>query len=132
MSELRLSRVSASLPSFISSIKNSLSAAHNSSATGASVTVTMADDKFILPLRPLIEKRDHPDPLPLEIAQINAQWGSFRDVSEESLRGKIEEEKSKEYTIDEEEGEGAGAELDTTERLDQLYKRRAEIIQFAM
>ncbi|GIK07633.1 RNA polymerase II mediator complex subunit [Aspergillus viridinutans] len=87
-------------------------------------------DKFTLPLRPLVEKRDHPDPLPLEIAQINAQWGSFRDVSEESLRAKIEEEKSKEYTIEEEEGEGA--ELDTTERLDQLYKRRAEIIQFAM
>ncbi|GAQ10081.1 mediator of RNA polymerase II transcription subunit 17 [Aspergillus lentulus] len=92
----------------------------------------MADDKFTLPLRPLIEKRDRPDPLPLEIAQINAQWGSFRDVSEESLRAKIEEEKSKEYTTEEEEGEGAGAELDTTERLDQLYKRRAEIIQFAM
>jgi mediator of RNA polymerase II transcription subunit 17 len=89
-------------------------------------------DKFNLPLRPLIEKRDRPDPLPLEIAQINAQWGSFRDVSEESLRAKIEEEKSKEYTIEEEEAEGAGAELDTTERLDQLYKRRAEIIQFAM
>lgn len=92
----------------------------------------MADDKFTLPLRPLIEKRDRPDPLPLEIAQINAQWGLFRDVSEESLRAKIEEEKSKEYTTEEEEGEGAGAELDTTERLDQLYKRRAEIIQFAM
>ncbi|GFF41132.1 mediator of RNA polymerase II transcription subunit 17 [Aspergillus udagawae] len=89
-------------------------------------------DKFNLPLRPLIEKRDRPDPLPLEIAQINAQWGSFRDVSEDSLRAKIEEEKSKEYTIEEEEAEGAGAELDTTERLDQLYKRRAEIIQFAM
>ncbi|GFF48012.1 mediator of RNA polymerase II transcription subunit 17 [Aspergillus udagawae] len=89
-------------------------------------------EKFNLPLRPLIEKRDRPDPLPLEIAQINAQWGSFRDVSEESLRAKIEEEKSKEYTIEEEEAEGAGAELDTTERLDQLYKRRAEIIQFAM
>jgi mediator of RNA polymerase II transcription subunit 17 len=92
----------------------------------------MADDKFTLPLRPLLEKGDRPDPLPLEIAQINAQWGSFRDVGEESLRGKIEEEKSKEYTIEEVEGEGAGAELDTTERLDQLYKRRAEIIQFAM
>ncbi|GFG25363.1 mediator of RNA polymerase II transcription subunit 17 [Aspergillus udagawae] len=89
-------------------------------------------EKFNLPLRPLIEKRDRPDPLPLEIAQINAQWGSFRDVSEENLRAKIEEEKSKEYTIEEEEAEGAGAELDTTERLDQLYKRRAEIIQFAM
>lgn len=89
-------------------------------------------DQFTLPLRPLIEKRDRPDPLPVEIAQINAQWGSFRDVTEESLRAKIEEEKSKEYTIDGDEGEGAGAELDTTERLDQLYKRRAEITQFAM
>jgi mediator of RNA polymerase II transcription subunit 17 len=87
-------------------------------------------DRFTLPLRPLTEKRDRPDPLPVEIAQINAQWGSFRDVNEETLRAKIEEEESKEYTI-EDEGE-AGAELDTTERLDQLYKRRAEITQFAM
>ncbi|KAF7165143.1 hypothetical protein CNMCM6106_001383 [Aspergillus hiratsukae] len=89
-------------------------------------------DRFTLPLRPLTEERDWPDPLPVEIAQINAQWGSFRDVSEETLRAKIEEEKSQEYAIDEDEGEGAGAELDTTERLDQLYKRRAEISQFAM
>ncbi|EAW09064.1 mediator of RNA polymerase II transcription subunit 17 [Aspergillus clavatus NRRL 1] len=89
-------------------------------------------DQFTLPLRPLIEERDHQDLLPVEIAQISAQWGSFRDVNEETLRAKIEEEKNKEYTIDDEEGEGASVDLDTTERLDQLYKKRAEITQFAM
>ena len=88
-------------------------------------------DQFNLPLRPLIEKRDHPDTLPVEIAQINAQWGSFRDVNEDTLRTKIQEEKDKDGIEDEEEGDKAG-EVDSTERLEQLYKRRAEITQFAL
>jgi mediator of RNA polymerase II transcription subunit 17 len=45
-------------------------------------------------------------------------WGTFRDVSEETLRAKIEEDKSKEYAIDEDEGVGAGAELEHTQRTD--------------
>lgn len=97
---------------------------------------TMADS-FTIPLRPLIEKRDRPDTLPVEIAQINAQWGSFRDVSETELRAKIQEEKEKEGILEEEEeaeekGEKPAGEVDSTERLEQLYKRRAEITQFAL
>ena len=90
-----------------------------------------ATDQFSLPLRPLIEKRDHPDTLPVEIAQINAQWGSFRDVNEDALRTKIQEEKDKDG-IEDEEGDKTGGEVDSTERLEQLYKRRAEITQFAL
>ncbi|PYH42861.1 mediator of RNA polymerase II transcription subunit 17 [Aspergillus saccharolyticus JOP 1030-1] len=89
-------------------------------------------ESFTLPLRPLIEKRERPDTLPLEIAQINAQWGSFRDVTEESLRAKIEEEKNKDPWAEDEEAEKPTVEIDSTERVDQLYKRRAEITQFAM
>ncbi|KAB8211599.1 mediator of RNA polymerase II transcription subunit 17 [Aspergillus parasiticus] len=89
-------------------------------------------DSFNLPLRPLTEKRERPDPLPVEIAQINAQYGSFRDVTEDSLRAKIEADKNKDPWLDEEENDNASADEDTTERLDQLYKRRAAITQFAL
>ncbi|RAL14103.1 mediator of RNA polymerase II transcription subunit 17 [Aspergillus homomorphus CBS 101889] len=89
-------------------------------------------DSFTLPLRPLLEKRERPDTLPQEIAQINAQWGSFRDVTEESLRAKIEEEKNRDPWAEEDEIDKATADVDTAERMDQLYKRRAEITQFAM
>ncbi|KAL4875228.1 mediator of RNA polymerase II transcription subunit 17 [Aspergillus karnatakaensis] len=89
-------------------------------------------DSFSIPLRPVIEKRDQPDSLPRDIAQINAQWGSFRELTEEKLRQKIEEDKHKD-PWEEEDGEHKDAdELDATERRDQLYKRRAEIIQFAL
>ena len=89
-------------------------------------------DPFNLPLRPLLEKRDHPDTLPVEIAQINAQWGSFRDVNEDALRTKIQEEKNRDGIEDEGEEDKAAGEVDSTERLEQLYKRRAEITQFAL
>lgn len=89
-------------------------------------------DQFNLPLRPPIEKRDHPDTLPVEIAQINSQWGSFRDVNEDALRTKIQEEKDKDGIEDESEGDKTTGEVDSTERLEQLYKRRAEITQFAL
>ncbi|KAE8383826.1 mediator of RNA polymerase II transcription subunit 17 [Aspergillus bertholletiae] len=88
-------------------------------------------ESFNLPLHPQTEKRERPDPLPVEIAQINAQYGSFRDVTEESLRAKIEADKSKDSWADEEENDSTSADEDTTERLDQLYKRRAAITQFA-
>jgi len=92
-----------------------------------------ATDSFTIPLRPLIEKRHRPDTLPVEIAQINAQWGTFRGVNEDQLRAKIQEEKDKEGLEDEEEeGEKPAGEVDSTERLEQLYKRRAEITQFAL
>lgn len=87
-------------------------------------------DSFDLPLRPIVDKNVRPDSLPIEIAQINNQWGSFRDVNEEVLRNKIAEEKVKEET--EEDATEDTTELDSTERLEQLYKRRADITQFAM
>lgn len=85
-------------------------------------------NSFTLPLRPLLEKHDRSDSLSAEIAQISNQWGSFRDVNEEILRTQIAKEKEQDGTRDDEEG----PEADTTERLEQLYKRRAEITQFAM
>lgn len=87
-------------------------------------------DSFSLPLRPLTEKPERPDPLPVEIAQINAQYGSFREVTEDSLRAKIEADKNKD-PWSEEESDNASGDEDTKERLDQLYKRRVAIIEFA-
>jgi mediator of RNA polymerase II transcription subunit 17, fungi type len=70
--------------------------------------------------------------LPVEIAQINNQWGSFREVNEDVLRNKIAEEEEKDGLEEVEESDQDAADLDSTERLEQLYKRRAEITQFAM
>ncbi|KAJ6075731.1 hypothetical protein N7499_007712 [Penicillium canescens] len=84
---------------------------------------------FTLPLRPLLDDRDRPDTLPAEIAQINNQWGSFRDVNEDVLRTKIAEEYKDD--LDEDEGDQSASDLDSTERLEQLYKRRKDIIDFA-
>lgn len=87
-------------------------------------------DSFSLPLRPLLETREGQDTLPVEIAQINSQWGSFRDVTEEKLRAKIEEGKGDAVSGAEEDTKTAN--VDTSERLEELYKRRAEITQFAL
>lgn len=92
-------------------------------------------ESFTLPLRPPPEQNERPDTLPVEIAQINNQWGSFREVNEEILRAKIAEEEKRHGTQqDEETGEAEpeAGELDATERREQLYKRRHEITQFAM
>ncbi|KAJ5499413.1 Mediator complex subunit Med17 [Penicillium expansum] len=89
-------------------------------------------DSFTLPLRPIPEKRDRPDTLPVEIAQINNQWGSFREVNEDVLRNKIVEEEEKDGLDEVDESDQDATDLDSTERLEQLYKRRAEITQFAM
>lgn len=88
-------------------------------------------DSFTLPLRPVVEQQNRPDTLPVEIAQINSQWGSFRDVNEEVLHAKIAEEEARDGAISED-GDGETSDVDTTERLEQLYKRRADITQFAM
>ncbi|KAJ5667689.1 Mediator complex subunit Med17 [Penicillium maclennaniae] len=88
-------------------------------------------DSFTLPLRPVVERQDRPDTLPVEIAQINSQWGSFRDVNEEVLRAKIAEEEARDGALSEDD-KGETSDVDTTERLEQLYKRRADITQFAM
>lgn len=87
---------------------------------------------FTIPLRPVLEKKDRPDTLPVEIAQINNQWGSFRDVDEEVLRAKIAEEDAREGEPLEGENEPEGAEADTKEGIERLFKRRADITQFAM
>ncbi|KAL2869104.1 mediator of RNA polymerase II transcription subunit 17 [Aspergillus lucknowensis] len=89
-------------------------------------------ESFKLPLRPIIEKRDRPDSLPRDIAQINAQWGSFRELSEAGLREKIEADKRKDQWAEEDEADTRAAELDDSDRKEQLYKRRAEIIQYAL
>lgn len=90
-------------------------------------------ESLTLPLRPISGKHEHADLLPVHIAQISSQWGSFRDVSEETLRADIESARKRELepetTADADRESG---ELDATERLDRLYKRRAEITQFAL
>ncbi|KAJ5931136.1 Mediator complex subunit Med17 [Penicillium verhagenii] len=89
-------------------------------------------DSFTLPLRAVPEKQDRPDTLPVEISQINNQWGSFRDVNEEILRTQIAEEKECGDTQESEDGDQEKGDVDTTERLEQLYKKRADITQFAV
>lgn len=89
-------------------------------------------DSFTLPLRPISEKRDRPDTLPVEIAQINNQWGSFREVNEEILQNRIKEEEEKDDASEADETGEDETDPDSTERLEQLYKQRAEITQFAM
>lgn len=90
-----------------------------------------------LPLRPQVDKGTKKDSLPIRIAQINAQRGSFRNITEQSLQDEIEALKEKrkgaEAGGEEEEGDGEDkvTELDDTERHELLYKRRAEIAQFA-
>ncbi|KAJ5771578.1 hypothetical protein N7520_002107 [Penicillium odoratum] len=89
-------------------------------------------DSFTLPLRAALEKQDRPDTLPVEISQINSHWGSFRDVNEEILRTKIAEEKERDEILESEDDDQDKGDVDTTERLEQLYKKRAEITQFAV
>ncbi|KAJ5633436.1 Mediator complexsubunit Med17 [Penicillium lividum] len=89
-------------------------------------------DSFTLPLRAALEKQDRPDTLPVEISQINSHWGSFRDVNEEILRTKIAEEKERDEILESEDEDQDNGDVDTTERLEQLYKKRADITQFAV
>ncbi|KAJ5219543.1 hypothetical protein N7468_008747 [Penicillium chermesinum] len=81
-------------------------------------------------LRVTAEKKDQPDTLPVEIAQINEQWGSFRDVNEDILQAKIAQEQEQNGAPPSDE-EAEETDLDTAERRDRLYKKRNEIIQFA-
>lgn len=100
----------------------------------------MDGESFTLPLRPLVEKGGKKDTLPVRIAQINAQRGSFRDITEQSLQAEIDARKERGAEVEGEEEEEKEKEaveakrppeLDATERHELLYKRRAEIIQFA-
>jgi hypothetical protein len=89
------------------------------------------DNSFMLPLRPPVDKRDHKDTLPVRIAQINTQRGSFRNVTEQSLQAEIDCQKEKGDVSDDEGCETKPTEVDATEHLELLYKRRAEIMQSA-
>ncbi|KAJ9325365.1 hypothetical protein DTO027B5_7370 [Paecilomyces variotii] len=84
---------------------------------------------FTLPLRPTVEKGAREDALPIRIAQINAQRGSFRNVTEESLKAEIEAQKN---GVERKEDDSKESDVDATERIDLLYKRRADITQFAL
>lgn len=48
-----------------------------------------SSNPLLLPLRPSRPKDQDSDPLPFLIAQINEQRGSFRDITEDSLREEI-------------------------------------------
>lgn len=88
---------------------------------------------LMLPLRPQKTKSSKKDNLPIRIAQINAQRGSFRNITEQSLQEEIkaQKEKSEEEDEEDEQNEENVNEVDATERQELLYKKRAEIIQFA-
>jgi mediator of RNA polymerase II transcription subunit 17, fungi type len=90
------------------------------------------ETSWMLPLRPLADKRDPKDDLPIRIAQINTQRGSFRNVTEEGLQAEIDARREKSDLLDEQDADVKPPEIDTTERLDTLYQRRAEIIQYAL
>jgi hypothetical protein len=94
------------------------------------VFLTMTES-FSLPLRPLIQKESKPDSLRDRITQINAQRGSFRNVTEKSLQAEIDALRSSEGGAAEagdlQAGEGEGPD-----RQEQLFKSRGEILDFAM
>ena len=91
------------------------------------------DEPFTLPLRPVINRADKEDKLPVQIAQINEQRGSFRNITEKSLQAEIKaaKEKGDEEILDQDE-DTKPSESDATERLELLYKRRAEITDAAL
>ncbi|KAI1942708.1 RNA polymerase II mediator complex subunit [Ophidiomyces ophidiicola] len=88
-------------------------------------------ESFTLPLRSLRQKQKPEDDLAIKIAQINAQRGSFRNVTEASLLAEIEAARNVE-----EDAVGSSAaealEEDEQSREEKLFKCRAEISQFAM
>ncbi|PGH06114.1 hypothetical protein AJ80_08220 [Polytolypa hystricis UAMH7299] len=90
----------------------------------------MVEESFTLPLRPPTRRPSNPDSLATRIAQINAQRGSFRNVTEEGLQTEIDTLQAAGLTGDEEE-EPESCDTKSPDRLEQLYKSRMEIIQFA-
>jgi mediator of RNA polymerase II transcription subunit 17 len=91
-----------------------------------------AENSLTLPLRQQVAAAAKADTLPLRIAQINAQRGSFRNITEQSLQAEIDAQKARGDASDEDGEEIKPTELDATERHDLLYKRRADITQFAL
>ena len=89
-------------------------------------------DSFTLPLRPPKKNTPKKDDLPLRIAQINAQRGGFRNVTEDDLVAEIAAIRAAgRNPNDPEEGVSARKE-DEANRQEELFKSRAEILDFAM
>ncbi|OAX84339.1 hypothetical protein ACJ72_01282 [Emergomyces africanus] len=92
------------------------------------------EQSFSIPLRPIIQKpAAEPDLLPIRIAQINAQRGSFRNVTEQSLLEEVDAQRAlgAERSEAEENEEAKERDVIATDRLEQLFKNRAEIVDFA-
>lgn len=88
-------------------------------------------DSFTLPLRPLRQKAEKPDTLPVRIAQINAQRGSFRNVTEQGLLEEIEEQRiSGKEEIEPSHSDDGEHEAPDKEK--ELFTSRTEMIEFAM
>lgn len=86
-----------------------------------------------LPLRPVRKAPEKKDDLPLRIAQINAQRGGFRNVTEAGLQAEIDalraagrDPSDPEESLDEKTGD------EEANRQEELFKSRAEILDFAM
>lgn len=87
---------------------------------------------FSLPLRPsLPQTKKQNETLPLEIAQINAQYGSFREITEQGLQDQLEAYRTSGREIEDEDKTDSSSDR-PSERTEQLFKSRLEILDFAM
>lgn len=87
-------------------------------------------DSFSLPLRPVTNNDSTKNSLPVRIAQINSQRGSFRNVTEQSLLEEIEAAKAQ-GTVEEDEEINGTDDEDAPDRQEQLMKSRTEMLEFA-
>lgn len=87
-------------------------------------------DSFSLPLRPVTNNDSTKNSLPVRIAQINSQRGSFRNVTEQSLQEEIEAAKAQ-GTVEEDEEINGTDDEDAPDRQEQLMKSRTEMLEFA-
>lgn len=88
-------------------------------------------DSFSLPLRSVTKNDSTKNSLPVRIAQINSQRGSFRNVTEQSLQEEIEAAKARGSVEEEEELNRTGDDDNVPDRQEQLMKSRTEIMEFA-
>lgn len=99
------------------------------------MTIVTMPDKLTLPLRPLRrQKPNREDDLAIKIAQINAQRGSFRNVTEAGLLAEIEAARAagKSEADLAAEAKARVNEDEDEKRAEKLIKSRLEISQFAM
>lgn len=83
---------------------------------------------LLLPLRPPSAKKPSADSLQFQIHQINAQRGSFRNITEDSLREEIEARKDEDNLEEEEDERDLDVEGRAT-RLQKVWKSREEMIR---